>query len=454
MSSDLSIVASNISKTYRIYNTPEDRLKQSIVPRLQSLFGRARSHYFTEFPALSGVNFEIRKGETVGIVGKNGSGKSTLLQIICGTMTPTTGTVQTSGRIAALLELGSGFNPEFTGRENIYLNGAILGLTKEQVDGYFDSIASFADIGKFLDRPVKTYSSGMAVRLAFAVQAQIEPDILIVDEALAVGDARFQIKCFNHLKKLKSGGTSILLVTHSTEQIVAHCNHAILLDGGHVRAMGEPRSVVNQYLDLLFGRERAAIDDASLVPDTTEPEVQAGETDHGSLSTGESRFALRPNYNPHEHRWGDQGAEILDFCLFSAREEYPVSIKTGTTLNLWFSVRFHQEIVRPIYGITIKTKEGVTVYGKNTLLEPDDANLDAGRAKSLSVIKARFSASLAPGDYFISIGIASRGADSILPHDRRYDSIHFHIEPTEEFHGIADLGLELDTQNICHAGKQ
>ena len=451
MSSELSIVARNISKTYRIYNNPEDRLKQSIIPRLQGLLGRPRSHYFTEFPALSDINFEIRKGETVGIVGKNGSGKSTLLQIICGTMAPTSGDVQTRGRIAALLELGSGFNPEFTGRENIYLNGAILGLTREHVDGYFDQIVSFADIGEFLDRPVKTYSSGMSVRLAFAVQAQIEPDILIVDEALAVGDAKFQIKCFNHLKKLKDNGTSILLVTHSTEQIVSHCNHALLLDEGRVRAMGAPRTVVNQYLDLLFGRERADIGDKSLAPDLAPATVVEQLADHGTLSLGESKFAQRPNYNPHEHRWGDRSAEILDFSLFSEQDEYPVAVETGTVLHLWFSVRFHLEVVRPIYGVTIKTKEGVTVYGKNTLYDPDDANLQAGRSGSLSIIKTRFEAALAPGDYFISVGIASRSGDTVAPHDRRYDSIHFHISPTEEFHGIADLKIAIESDNLNHA---
>lgn len=451
MSSELSIVARGVSKVYRIYNNPEDRLKQSIIPRIQQLLGRPRSHYFTEFPALSEINFEIKKGETVGIVGKNGSGKSTLLQIICGTMTPTTGEVLTNGRIAALLELGSGFNPEFTGRENIYLNGAILGLTKEQIEGYFDQIVSFADIGEFLDRPVKTYSSGMSVRLAFAVQAQIEPDILIVDEALAVGDAKFQIKCFNHLKKLKDNGTSILLVTHSTEQIVSHCNRAILLDSGRIRTFGEPRSVVNQYLDLLFGRERSAIDDKSLAPDLGIGTGSAGPGAHGSLSLDEARFVQRPNYNPHEHRWGDRYAEILDFCLFNDQEEYPVAVSTGTVLHLWFSARFNQEVVRPIYGITIKTKEGVTVYGKNTIHELDDATMNAGRARSLSIVKTQFAAALAPGDYFISIGIASRMGDSIIPHDRRYDSIHFHISPTDEFHGIADLKVQIQSDNLNHA---
>jgi lipopolysaccharide transport system ATP-binding protein len=220
MSSEVAIKVQNLSKCYEIYDKPRDRLLQ--------MLSRGKKKYCREFWALRDVSFEIRKGETVGIVGRNGSGKSTLLQILCGTLNPTSGTVETHGRIAALLELGSGFNPEFTGRENVYLNASILGLSKEEIDARYDAIIEFADIGDFINQPVKTYSSGMLVRLAFSVQAQVEPDILIVDEALAVGDAKFQARCFDRLKKLKENGTSILLVTHSSEQIVTHCDHAFL----------------------------------------------------------------------------------------------------------------------------------------------------------------------------------------------------------------------------------
>ena len=250
----------NLSKCYQIYDAPRDRLKQFVAPRLQRLLGQAPKQYFREFWALKDVSFEVKKGETVGIVGRNGSGKSTLLQLICGTLTPTEGGIKTIGRIAALLELGSGFNPEFTGRENVYMNGAVLGLSKAEVDDKFDDIAAFADIGQFIEQPVKTYSSGMTVRLAFAVQAQVDPNILIVDEALSVGDAKFQAKCFARLKQLKENGTSILLVTHSTEQIVTHCSSAILLNDGVQIETGEPRRVVNRYLDLLFGKEKRPVD--------------------------------------------------------------------------------------------------------------------------------------------------------------------------------------------------
>lgn len=250
----IAIRVVNLSKCYHIYDRPRDRLLQMLM--------RGRKQFYREFWALKDISFEVKKGETVGIVGRNGSGKSTLLQLICGTLNPTSGIIQTNGRIAALLELGSGFNPEFTGRENVYMNAALLGLSKEEVDARFNDITTFADIGQFIDQPVKTYSSGMVVRLAFAVQSQINPDILVVDEALAVGDAKFQSKCFERLRQLKENGTSILLVTHSSEQIVTHCSNAILLDNGVQVETGEPKRVINRYMDLLFGKEKQTRDNS------------------------------------------------------------------------------------------------------------------------------------------------------------------------------------------------
>ena len=224
MSSEFAVRVDNLGKCYQIYERPRDRLLQMLM--------RGHRQYYREFWALRGVSFAVRRGETIGIIGRNGSGKSTLLQMICGTLNPTEGSIQTRGRITALLELGSGFNPEFTGEENIFMNGAVLGLSEAEMHACFDDIVDFADIGDFIRQPVKTYSSGMAVRLAFAVQAMVGPDILVVDEALAVGDAKFQAKCFDRLNQLKQRGTSILLVTHSGEQIVTHCSQAILLDNG------------------------------------------------------------------------------------------------------------------------------------------------------------------------------------------------------------------------------
>lgn len=232
-SSDIAIRVQNLSKCYPIYDAPRDRLKQFVVPRLQGLVGRKTAkQYFREFWALRDVSFEVKKGETVGIIGRNGSGKSTLLQIICGTLNPTKGGVETRGRIAALLELGAGFNPEFTGRENVYLNAAVLGLSNEEIDTRFDEIAAFADIGDFIERPVKTYSSGMMVRLAFAVAIHVDPEILIVDEALSVGDAYFQAKCAHRIRSIISKGVTVLFVSHDTASVKSLCSRAILLDSG------------------------------------------------------------------------------------------------------------------------------------------------------------------------------------------------------------------------------
>ena len=257
---DVAIRVSGLSKCFQLYDSPGHLLKQLLVGRVARLVGRTPPQYFREFWALKGLDFTVRRGETVGIVGRNGAGKSTLLQILCGTLTPTDGHVEIRGRVAALLELGAGFNPEFSGRENVYLNGAILGVSREEIARRFADIEAFADIGEFIDRPVKSYSSGMYVRLAFAVSACIDPDVLIVDEALAVGDAKFQAKCFRRFEELVSRGTTILLVTHSTEQITRHCDRAILLEGGVVHQEGPPRDVANTYLDLLFGVQRKVED--------------------------------------------------------------------------------------------------------------------------------------------------------------------------------------------------
>lgn len=253
MSSDNVVInVAGLSKSYNIYEKPLDRLKQAIVSRLYKVIGKPSPIYYREFWALHDVSFSVRKGEAIGIIGRNGSGKSTLLQLICGILTPTSGRVETHGRITALLELGSGFNPEFTGRENVFLNGAILGLTQSEIEARFDEIASFADIGDFIEQPVKFYSSGMMVRLAFAVQAMVDPDILIVDEALAVGDERFQRKCFRRLEELRERGTSILFVSHAGQQIVELCDRALLLEQGKRLLMADPLTTVRAYHKMLF----------------------------------------------------------------------------------------------------------------------------------------------------------------------------------------------------------
>jgi ABC-type polysaccharide/polyol phosphate transport system ATPase subunit len=244
---DIAIHASRLSKCYHVYNNPLDRLKQFIVPKLQRITRQSPKQYFHDFQALNEVSFEIKKGETVGIIGRNGSGKSTLLQIICGTLSPTTGTVEVNGRVAALLELGAGFNPEFTGRENIYMNASILGLSRAEIDARFVDIVAFADIGEFIEQPVKTYSSGMMVRLAFSVSVHTQPDILVVDEALSVGDIAFQNKCMEKIKAIKEAGTSILFVSHDLSTVQIICDKVMWLKNGNLKLAGYPVDVCQEY---------------------------------------------------------------------------------------------------------------------------------------------------------------------------------------------------------------
>lgn len=436
MSSEVAIRVQGLGKCFHIYEQPRARLRQFTVRPLRRLLGLSAPDHFKPFWALRDVSFEVHRGETVGIIGGNGSGKSTLLQLICGTLTPTEGSVQTHGRVGALLELGSGFNPEFSGRDNIFLNAAILGMSREETQAKFDAIVRFADIGEHLDQPVKTYSSGMAVRLAFAVQSHADPEILVVDEALAVGDAKFQAKCFERLKQLRAQGTSILLVTHDSAQVVTHCDRAILLRHGAMQTQGLPRDVINAYHEQLFGKP--AIEN-SQTPSSAEPTTVA----HPTLNSQADVFASRAGHNPHEHRWGDQAATLLDFCLATPEQTYPSAVRSGQALTLELMCLFNAPVYQPIVGVTVKTHEGVTVSGTNTQLQAAPELSRTWQAGETLLIQAQWLCHLGPGDYFISVGIASSQHGEVVPHDRRYDSIHFTVLPTPGFFGLANLQLGL-----------
>lgn len=437
---DLAIDVRGLGKSYHIYERPSHRLLQGLA--------RGRKQYFREFWALRGVDLQVRRGQTVGVVGRNGSGKSTLLQMLAGTLTPTEGSVRVNGRVAALLELGSGFNPDFTGRENVFLNASILGLSRSEVEARLDDILAFADIGEFIDQPIRNYSSGMAVRLAFAVQAQVQPQVLIVDEALAVGDAKFQAKCFARLKQLKQEGVAILLVSHATDQIVQHCDHALLLDGGRPLCSGKPRDVVNRYLDVLFGKDEAQAAGEAGGGSGGEAAVVAPFAAGGGVAGG-AGFETRPNYNPHEYRWGDGAAKIVDFELRSDARTYPVAVNSGTRLRLALRIAFEREVVRPILGFFVKTKEGVVVYASNTEYKPLQEFAARGEAGDVVDVSLAFDCRLADGDYFISVGVASRNAVEVVPHDRRYDSIHFQVMGAD-FFGMADLSLDMGQATPVH----
>lgn len=451
MSSNPSIRVRSLGKCYEVYARPSDRLRQMVLPRVNAWLGKPQRDYCDRFWALSGVDLDVEPGETVGIIGCNGSGKSTLLQLVCGTLTPTTGAVETHGRIGALLELGSGFNPDFTGLENVFLNAAVLGLTREETRERLDAIAEFAGIGSFIHRPVKTYSSGMMVRLAFAVQAQTEPDILIVDEALAVGDVRFQAKCFERLRQLKENGTSILLVTHSSEQIVTHCDRAVLIDEGYVMQRGEPREVVNRYLDLLFGQ---VVEPASEPAPEPEPEPEKveffveGDGEQAQFSTDDEHFQDHPNANPHEYRWGDGAVSITDFLLEGEKSAYQTVVDSGERVRLSFNVRINQRVRGIIFGVTLKTREGVTLSGSNTEKLGDYDNERWFDPGTIITPSFEFVCRLGPGAYFISVGVASREGELVVPHDRRYDAIAIDVRSVNEFFGLVDLEMSLDKLDL------
>lgn len=344
-SNDIAITVQGVSKRYELYNKPSDQLKQFLLPRLQRLTGQPQHHYFQEFWALKEVSFDIKKGEAFGIVGRNGSGKSTLLQIITGTLSPTTGTVSTKGRVAALLELGSGFDPEFTGRENIYMNGALLGFDRQQIDQKFDAIAAFADIGLHLDQPIKSYSSGMVVRLAIAVQTQVEPDILIVDEALAVGDALFQKRCYRQIDKLLNNGCTLLFVSHDQEVVRTLTSRAVFLNAGLPVKYGATTDVLFAYREFLQQQEEAAFLDLQQ----------------------RSKQELLPQ--TAQKSYGSRDVEILSVEILASDKSRQSVFYAGDTITIAIECVCNTDIKNLNVAFRILNKEGVKVTTWGTLNE-------------------------------------------------------------------------------------
>lgn len=371
MSSDPVIKVEDLSKCYQIYEHPRDRLKQFIFPRIQRFSGRVPRQYYRDFWALRDISFEVKKGESVGIIGRNGSGKSTLLQIITGTLAPTSGSVITNGRIAALLELGSGFNPDFTGRENVYLNGSLLGFSKIQIDEKFDAIAAFADIGEHLDQPVKTYSSGMLVRLAFAVQVQVEPEILIVDEALAVGDALFQKRCFQRIEKLVSDGTTLLFVSHDQESVRTLTSRALLLNKGRCIEWGLSSEVVLSYRKLLHDEEAAyftnltknLVERARQTPVESESRRLRAAHEPG-VSTIDGQDA---NARSSRLSFGDGEVKIIKVEILDSTGQACSLFFPGDRLRIRVSCESFASIDKLNVAIRLRNKEGVKIYSWGTL---------------------------------------------------------------------------------------
>lgn len=432
MFSEIAIRVENLSKCYHIYDRPRDRLLQLVL--------RGRRQYFREFWALRSVSFEVKKGETVGIVGSNGSGKSTLLQIICGTLNPTIGSVSTKGRIAALLELGSGFNPEFTGFENIYLNAAILGLSKDEIDERFDEIAAFADIGEYMAQPVKSYSSGMYVRLAFAVQAMIDPEILIVDEALAVGDEKFQRKCFSRLEVLKGKGCSILFVSHNTASIIDMCDKVLLLDRGERVIYGGALEATRVYQKLMYA---PADQKHQLVQ-----QYRTAEKTGQSISTIEQRDLPRDEdsvcdeYDPSlvpdtEMAYPVQGAEIHSFQIFNLDGKKVNLLRQGAVYRFQINGNILLDAESLFFAIHIRTISGAVITGQRY---PEEGGYVSKVFEGESFMSDfTFKMDLLPGTYFVGGGVWSSNEPNCL--HRILDATMFRVVQADKMRSFGLVNL-------------
>jgi ABC-type polysaccharide/polyol phosphate transport system ATPase subunit len=418
-----------VSKQYRIYDSPGDRLKESLT--------RGRWKWHHDFWALRDVSFEVEAGTTTGIVGPNGSGKSTLLQIITGTLEPTHGNVWYDGRVAALLELGAGFNMEFTGIENVFMNAALMGLSHKQTEQLLPEIERFAEIGAFIHQPVKTYSSGMYVRLAFATAVATEPEILIIDEALSVGDAVFQHRCLRRIMEMQEKGTTILFVSHDPSAVRALCSRVILLNGGQMEAEGKTAAVLNRYQALIMEREEAYNAGQSVSLGTAPGDESLPDSAELSLLAQPSP-ALRYNY-----RHGDGSAAILSAEVLNAAGETADLIESGDSLTINVRIRMHRDIVRPVFGFLIRDRHGVHAYGVNT--EQLGLNFDHVAGGEILEVNFSFACWLGTDLYSISVAVHSEDGASY----DWLDGVHFfRVASPVRLEGIANLHATVASRRL------
>jgi lipopolysaccharide transport system ATP-binding protein len=469
MSSDVAIRARGLSKCYHVYETPRDRLKQFVLPRLHGItepFCRRvlrrpapKRNYYREFWALKDISFEVRQGETVGIIGRNGSGKSTLLQMVCGTLSPTGGTVETTGRVAALLELGAGFNPDFSGRENVYMNASILGLTQQEIDERFDAIAAFADIGDFIEQPVKTYSSGMYVRLAFAVVANVDADILVIDEALAVGDAFFTQKCMRFLRRFREKGT-ILFVSHDTTAVINLCDHALWLDEGCARHAGTAKEVSEAYLASFYDDQPCPPDSppADLQETPAPPAAEAAQTfsaaagDAATIATRDQRLDflnasnLRNDlevfsFNEDSSAFGVRSAQIRDVLLVDDQGRRLLWVVGGELVTLRVDVQCRDEIYRPIVGFFLKDRLGQVLFGDNTFLTYRDQPLHVAAGSGFTATFTFRMPILPLGDYSFCVAVAEGSQHDHIQHHWMHDALIIKSHATSITTGLVGLPM-------------
>ncbi len=434
MSAERVIEIKDVTKIYKLYDKPIDRLKESMSLRHRS--------YHKDFYALRGLSFFVEKGQTVGIIGTNGSGKSTILKIITGVLTPTSGEVSVKGKISALLELGAGFNMDYTGIENIYMNGTMMGYSKREMDDKLADILDFAEIGDFVHQPVKTYSSGMFVRLAFALAINVEPEILIVDEALSVGDVFFQSKCYRRMEEIRKNGTTIVMVTHDMGSIIKYCDKVILLNKGEYIAEGPAGRMVDLYKKILAGqmeslREELAARREGVSEDAPGRRAGAGGSEPGGLM----REKLTINANREEY--GDGRAEIFDLGLLDARGNLTNLLLKGEVFTIRERIRFHADIEAPIFTYTIKDRKGTELTGTNTLFE--GAQVRPVKAGDIYDVAFTQKMTLQGGEYLLSMSCTGfEGGEHVVYH-RLYDVANITVISNKNTVGIYDMEPEVKT---------
>ena len=433
--SEVAIRVDDVSKLYKLYDKPSDRLKESL--------GLTRKKLYKEHYALHKVSIDVKRGETVGIIGTNGSGKSTILKIITGVLNPSGGHVEIDGRISALLELGAGFNMEYTGIENIYLNGTMIGFSREEIDAKMQDILDFADIGDFVHQPVKTYSSGMFVRLAFAVAINIDPEILIVDEALSVGDVFFQAKCYKKFEDFKKMGKTILFVSHDLGSISKYCDRVVLLNRGKKLAEGTPKEMVSMYKRIMVNQDKAE-------------EIAAHQMDMSSLEEDdekeikeaacEGQWKKHYNLNPDVDEYGNGAAEIEDFAIIDENGNYTNAIVKGTRFRLKSKVKFKQDIHDPIFTYTFKNIQGVAITGTNTMYEKKDVPL----AKEGETYVATFEQDmfLQGGEYLLSMSCTGYRDGEFQVYHRLYDVCNVTVVSDKNTVGFYDMNSVTTVEKI------
>ncbi len=445
MGDSIAISVQNVSKKYRLFNSPKERLWETLHP--------FNKKYHREFWALKEIDFQIPKGATVGIVGQNGSGKSTLLKIICSILKPTTGSLQVNGDISALLSLGAGLNPKFTGHDNVLFKGSLMGIPSNELKRRMGDIEAFADIGEFFNQPLQIYSSGMMLRLAFAIAINVDPEILVIDEVIAVGDAKFRQKCFQKFQEYQESGKTILLTTHDTGTILRHCDHALLLNKGSLIEAGKPKDVITRYLNILEEKspEKSQGRTGNANSGNSQTSVASSKGDQSVLhrflhhTPPQDNCPSRKSYNKNEKREGFDQAEIVDYLITCNNTFDPEHIHSGEWIDIYIKVKLHEAVDFPLMGVAIKTVEGVLIYGFNSFHTKN--KISAAQKGDTVIGKFSLKLRLSPGDYFFDLGVDLKEAEESNKYvnlDRRCAAVHLKVFERNQFSGLADFEADFD----------